>query len=98
MLGFKIKITQDNIFKTFDFSVLYAKSTQGLNFSNNTIIRTNDLTPQSENKKMFYFNACSNVEISGLKLQGEILGRNIKMDNMPKTNLKLTGKEKLTIE
>jgi len=94
---FNIRI-ENNVFKTFDYPVLYAKSTQGLSFSNNTIIRTNDLMPQSENKKMFYFNACSDVQISGLKLQGEVLGRNIKMDNMPKTNLKLTGKEKLTIE
>lgn len=94
---FNIKI-ENNVFKTFDYPVLYAKSTQGLSFSNNTIIRSNELKPQSENKKMFYFNACSDVEISGLRLQGEILGRNIKMDNMPKSNLKLTGKEKLTIE
>ncbi len=94
---FNISI-ENNIFRTFDYPVLYAKSTQGLNFSNNTIIRTHELTAQSENKKMFYFNACSNVQISGTKMEGEVLGKNIKLDNMPKSNLKLSGKEKLTIE
>jgi len=41
---------ENNIFKVFDYRVLYAKSTQGLTFSSNKIIRTHDLSPQSKNK------------------------------------------------
>lgn len=89
---------ENNIFKVFDYPVLYAKSTGGLTFTKNTIIRTHDLAPQSDNKKMFYFNGCSEVKINGTKFTGAILGKNIKMENMPKTNIKVAGAEKLLIE
>lgn len=93
---FNIRI-ENNVFKTFDYPVLYAKSTQGLVFTNNTIIRTNTLAPQSGNKSMFYFNGCSRVEIGGSRLQGDVLGQNIKLDNMPKANVKLTGSDRFLI-
>jgi polygalacturonase len=94
---FNIRI-ENNIFKTFDYPVLYAKSTQGLIFNNNTIVRTHDLSPQSESKRMFYFNGCSNVRISGTKLEGDVLGKNVRLENMPKGNLKLSGSEKIIVE
>ncbi|MCF0056247.1 right-handed parallel beta-helix repeat-containing protein [Dyadobacter sp. CY356] len=89
---------EKNVFTTFDFPVLYAKSTQGLFFNGNTIIRSNTLAPQSENKKMFYFNGCSQVEISNTKMSGEVLGRNIKTENMPKSGIRMTGNKNLVIE
>lgn len=89
---------ENNVFTVFDFPVLYAKSTQGLVFSGNTIIRSNTLPPQSDNKKMFYFNGCSQVEISNTKMSGDVLGKNIKIENMPKTSIKIAGSKKLSIE
>lgn len=94
---FNIRI-ENNVFKTFDYPVLYAKSTQGLFFANNTVIRSHDLAPQTDHKVMFYFNGCSKVELSGTKLQGDVLGRNIRLENMPKTNVKQTGSEKFIIQ
>lgn len=94
---FNIRI-ENNIFKTFDYPVLYAKSTQELIFNNNTIVRTHDLSPQSKSKRMFYFNGCSNVRISGTKLEGDVLGKNVRLENMPKGNLKLSGSEKIIVE
>ena len=94
---FNIRI-EGNTFKTFDYPVLYAKSTRGLFFGNNRIIRTNDLDPQSGNHHMFWFNGCTNVEVSDLKLEGEVLGKNIRLENMPKSNIKLTGSPKLIFE
>ncbi|SEJ04260.1 Right handed beta helix region [Dyadobacter sp. SG02] len=94
---FNIRI-EGNTFKTFDYPVLYAKSTQGLLFGNNRIIRTTALRPQSENHNMLWFNGCSGVEVSGLKLEGEVLGRNIRLENMPKSGIKASGSPKLTIE
>ncbi|SDD51430.1 Right handed beta helix region [Dyadobacter soli] len=94
---FNIRI-EGNTFKTFDYPVLYAKSTQGLVFSNNQIIRTNELQPQSANHNMFWFNGCSGVDISGLKLEEGVLGKNIRLENMPKTAVKVSGAPKLTIE
>ncbi len=94
---FNIRI-EGNTFKTFDYPVLYAKSTQGLIFSNNQIIRTKELVPQSGNLNMFWFNGCSDVALTGLKLEGEVLGRNIRLENMPKENIKVSGSPKLTFE
>jgi len=94
---FNIKI-ENNTFKVFDFPVLYAKSTKGLKFTDNVIVRTHMLTLQSGQKNMFYFNACSNVEIRGTKIEGEVLGLNIKTENMLPENLKAIDNEKLLIE
>lgn len=94
---FNIRI-EGNTFKTFDYPVLYAKSTQGLIFGNNRIVRTNDLSPQSGNHNMFWFNGCSGVEVSGVKLEGEVLGKNIKLENMPKSNIQLIHSPKLIFE
>lgn len=94
---FNIRI-ENNVFRTFDYPVLYAKSTQGLMFKDNTVVRTQALSPQTEHKRMFYFNGCSDVEISNLKLSGEVLGKNVKLENMPVSQLKITGTTQLAIE
>ncbi len=94
---FNIRI-EGNTFKAFDYPVLYAKSTRGLIFDNNRIIRTKELSPQSGNHYMLWFNGCSGVEVSGLKLEGEVLGKNIRLENMAKSNLKLSGSPKLIFE
>jgi polygalacturonase len=88
---------ENNVFKVFDYPVLYAKSTHGLRFDNNTIIRTNTLSAKSENKNMFYLNGCSDVKIIGTKMMGAVLGKNIKTENMPSTNVTVTGKEKINV-
>nr|WP_295929450.1 right-handed parallel beta-helix repeat-containing protein [uncultured Dyadobacter sp.] len=94
---FNIRI-EGNTFKTFDYPILYAKSTRGLIFNNNRIIRTNDLSPESGNHYMLWFNGCSGVEVSGLKLEGNVLGKNIHLENMPGNNLKMSNSPKLTFE
>ncbi|MCF0074324.1 right-handed parallel beta-helix repeat-containing protein [Dyadobacter sp. CY261] len=94
---FNIRI-EGNVFKTFDYPVLYAKSTQGLIFKDNAVVRTNALSPQTEHKQMFYFNGCSDVAISNLKLSEDVLGKNVKLENMPANQLKITGSAKLTVE
>lgn len=89
---------ENNTFNVFDYPVLYAKSVMGLSFLNNTVVRSENLQPQSENKKMFYFNGCSNVEISATNIAKAVLGKNIKLDNMTKNQIKVSKSGKLTIE
>ena len=48
----------NNTFKTFDYPVLYAKSTQGILFQGNRIERTFTTDKLSGNKNVFYFNGC----------------------------------------
>ena len=94
---FNIKI-ENNTFKIFDYPVLYAKSTKGLLFRSNVIVRTHLLTPKSENKSMFYFDACSDVEIQGTRIEGDVLGSNVKTENMLPENIQIGSKDRLKID
>jgi hypothetical protein len=94
---FNIRI-ENNVFKVHDYPVLYAKSTHGLAFDNNSIIRTTTLPPRSKNKNMLSFDGCSDVSIKGTRLTGNVLGRNIKTENMPKNNIRISGAEQFKVE
>ena len=94
---FDIKI-ENNIFKTFDFPLLYAKSTQDLTFVNNKVIRTKELSSESKAKFMFDFNGCSQVIISNTTFEGDVLGRNVRLNNMNKSDVELRGSNITIIE
>lgn len=47
---------------------------------------------------MFDLNACSEVVISNVKLEGDVLGKNIKLNNMRKSDVKLDKNSSLVIE
>lgn len=79
---------EGNTFNTYDYPVLYAKSTDGLVFKDNKIVRTNTLQPSSGNNNTFYLNGCKNVLIQGTIFEGDVLGRNVKTDNMKKSYYK----------
>lgn len=83
---------ENNTFKTFDCPVLYAKSTAGLLFRNNTITRTRTFPATSGNPYTFYLNGCKNAVIESTVFEGEVLGRNIKTENMKRNHLKTTLK------
>ena len=56
-------IIEGNTFETFDKPILYAKSTNGIMFKNNTIILNNDFEPFHWNKHPFLFEKVNNVII-----------------------------------
>ena len=74
----------------FDYPVLYAKSTQGLVFKNNTIIRTHDLQPKSSNKQAFFLNGCSKVVIEGTTWEGDVLSSGLHLENMKRKHVKFS--------
>ena len=78
----------NNIFKTFDYPVLYAKSTQGILFQGNRIERTLTTDKLSGNKNVFYFNGCKDVVIEGNKWLGWDGLPTLNMENMNKKTLK----------
>ena len=82
---------ENNTFKIFDYPVLYAKSTEGLSFINNTIERTTQLKPSTSNKNLFYFNGCNNVKIQNIIYKGDILNKNIQLKNMKRKQLKYSS-------
>ena len=78
----------NNTFKTFDYPVLYAKSTQGILFQGNRIERTFTTDKLSGNKNVFYFNGCKDVVIEGNKWLGWDSLPTLNMENMNKKTLK----------
>ena len=73
----------DNHFDMFDYSVLYALSVDGLEFSNNTVKHNTLYKPWVGRKAMLSFEACRNVKVEGNKIADDVLGKNIdavKMD------------------
>ena len=78
-----------NEFHPFDYPVLYAKSVEGLTFSDNTLIRSNKFTPFHSRKAGITLDACSKIIISGNMAQGDVLGKTVQLENMPTSSLKL---------
>lgn len=58
-------VIEDNTFEMFDRPILYAKSTDGLIFRNNTVKYNNDFEPFHWNSHLFFFEKVANVTIEG---------------------------------
>ncbi|MDY7393996.1 right-handed parallel beta-helix repeat-containing protein [Aureibaculum sp. 2210JD6-5] len=78
---------EQNEFSMSDYPILYAKSVNNLNFSNNTILRSHIFEPWHPVKHSFYLDACRNVFIKNNNIGDDVLGKDIKLVNMPKTEL-----------
>ena len=84
---FKLSYIELRLFKTFDYPVLYAKSTQGILFQGNKIERTYTTDRLSGNENSFYFNGCKDVELKANQWTGWENSPIIKMENMHKKSL-----------
>jgi hypothetical protein len=73
---------EENTFHPFDYPVLYALSTEGLVFSNNVIIRSDEFRPYHKSKNMIRLVGCKGVSITGNTLKGDVLGRDIATESM----------------
>lgn len=85
---------ENNIFETYDYPVLYAKSVAGLNFVGNKIVRNQTLDPVSGNKNTFSFNGCSGIVIGNNSFEGDVLGKSIFLENMTSKQISLDKKNK----
>jgi hypothetical protein len=89
---------EKNTFHPFDYPVLYAKSTAGLYFNNNTIIRSNRFKTFHPRKFMITLEACKKVEIKRNKLVGDVLGKNIRLVSTKTSEIKLNRKQGIFID
>ncbi len=80
---------ENNTFHPFDYPILFAKSVDGLSFTGNKLIRSKKISPFHKRKFGFTFNACKHVLIKGNHVEGNVLGKEIKLENMSRKNLKL---------
>ncbi len=60
----------DNVFKTFDQPIVYAKSVDGLTIVNNKIETTNDYVPFHPNDKRFWFQRVKNLTLENNVFEG----------------------------
>jgi Right handed beta helix region len=89
---------ENNTFNPYDYPVLYAKSVEGLIFSNNTIKRSEKFKPWHPRKFMITLEACKKITISRNKFFGKVLGKNVKLISTLPGDIKLDKKQAMKIE
>ena len=73
---------EQNTFHAFDYPVLYALSVDGIRFTKNRIVRSHEFEPFHSRKHCLTFKACKNAEVSGNFFEGDVLSKDIKIENM----------------
>ncbi|WP_430973247.1 alpha-1,3-galactosidase-related protein [Sunxiuqinia rutila] len=84
-------VIENNTFDMFDQPILYAKSTDGLIFRNNTIQYNNEFEPFHWNTHPFFFEKVNNIEISNNQF-----GKEMNWNEAVRTELSAPGS--VTIE
>lgn len=82
---------EENTFHLFDYPVLYARSVDGLTFTDNLLIRDTTYQPRHHRKAGITLEACRNVRISKNKTEGDVLGRDVVLEKMKPGNVKLSN-------
>ena len=81
----------DNEFHLFDYPILYALSVENLVFSENKLIRSYQFEPFHKRKNGLTFEFCKKVTIADNKIEGDVLGTEIKLTNTSKNEVQLKG-------
>lgn len=81
---------EGNTFRTYDYPIVTARSTDRLTFVGNRIVRSNAVAQAGEPRPAFYLNACDHVVIKGNKVEGwDTLS--IQADNMSRRSISSQG-------
>lgn len=88
---------EDNVFRFYDYPLLYARSVNGLIFRNNKVELT-DTYPRHGRKVNFYFDGCRQAEISGNAFDTNFPGRNIELHHMRLSDIKIGKDQKLKVD
>jgi hypothetical protein len=86
-----------NKFHSFDYPVLYALSVDGITFKNNTITRSHRFEPYHKRKFTLSFEACKNASVSNNTFSEDVLGKNISLKWMNKSELNYSPEQKLKV-
>ena len=89
---------ENNRFNPFDFPVLFARSVDGISFTNNTVTRAYTFEPYHNRKFTFTFESCKNATISGNQFSDDLLGKNILLKKTSLSELNSDLGESFTIE
>jgi hypothetical protein len=81
-------VVTDNEFHLFDYPILYALSVDGIEFSNNRLIRSYDFEPFHPRKHGLTFESCRKVTVKGNTARGDVLGNTVQLIHTPKKEYK----------
>jgi hypothetical protein len=73
----------DNSFELYDYPILYALSVDGIDFSDNKLIRSHDFEPFHYRKHGLTFEYCKRITVRGNTVEGETLGNTIRLVQTP---------------
>ncbi|MDR1593514.1 MAG: right-handed parallel beta-helix repeat-containing protein [Prevotellaceae bacterium] len=85
-------VITDNVFELYDYPILYALSVDGVEFSGNRLIRSNDFKPFHHRKHGLTFEYCRNITVKDNTVEGEVLGNTIKLEHTPAKECKTDKK------
>lgn len=80
---------EGNKFYAFDYPVLFAQSVSNLKFENNKLFRSYDFKPYHPEKVTFSLSGCRMVSIKNNTIDKNLLGRNVKLEFMEKSDVDL---------
>jgi len=89
---------EGNQFNPFDYPVLFARSVNGISFTSNTITRSYRFNPYHNRLFTFTFENCNNVSLNGNQFSEDLLGRNIRLKNTNKSELRTDVENTFQIE
>ena len=79
-------LIENNEFETFDRPLLYAKSTDGLIFINNTVIYNTEFEQFHLNKYMFFFEKVKNIQIKNNRFEKGLDPEKVIRTELPESN------------
>lgn len=88
---------EHNEFHPFDFSVLFARSVDGLSFENNKVTRSTRFEPWHKRQYNFTFEACKNVSLSNNRYSEDLPGKIIYLKWTPREELSISEEMTFTI-
>ena len=78
---------ENNLFQSFDYPILFARSVRNLQFIGNTLSRTTTFPPFAQNRTTFVLDGCREVRIEGNTYGNDVLGKNVQTANMKPEDL-----------
>lgn len=87
----------NNVFKVFDTPLIRARSVGNLGFTDNVIEKTDTYKPYAWQKSTFLFDGCRKVEISNNRWDKKYEMREIYIEHMKKSDIKLLNENTIKI-
>lgn len=89
---------ENNEFHPFDYPVLFARSVDGISFSNNRVTRSTRFESYHKRKYTFTFEACKKATISNNTFSEDVLGMNVLLKWTLQKELTCSPEQKLKVK